>query len=440
MKNNRVLVISHNAFSTTNNMGKTLVSLFHDFKNNEIAQLYFHSFKPDIDKCSSWFQITDFDVLKSIVDRKECGNITTLNQNESQDYKDNSQALIYRIGKDHSSAKLLLRDLVWKIGRWNTENLYKWVESFNPTHIFFASGYSMFAYDVALTISRKYDIPLITYFCDDYYHENIKNLSPLYYVRKVLFKAKVNEIVKQSRDLVFISESMQKQYFQTFNINGHTILTPYLNSLEKKKSKNGIEFPIKISYIGNVLLGRWELLVEIAKCISRINKKDNYIDFEVYSANASEQIIQALKIDGVNYYKGNLSSDKVKKKMIESDILLHVESFENQYIEKTRHSFSTKIADYLASGRYILAVGPDEVFSLKYLKNSEVAYIINDEDYIEKKIRDFFIENKLKDRYLTKALNLAEKNHNINENSKRLKNIIREILVDGRETNENSTS
>ena len=71
MKEQKILVISHNAFSTSNNMGKTLATLFNSFDANEVAQLYFHSYNPDINCCSSWFQMTDFDVIKSIVSRKK---------------------------------------------------------------------------------------------------------------------------------------------------------------------------------------------------------------------------------------------------------------------------------------------------------------------------------------------------------------------------------
>lgn len=426
MGNQRVLVISHNAFSTSNNMGKTLASLFHDFDKSEIAQLYFHSLKPDIDKSSSWFQITDFDVLKSIIARNKCGNITTFSQIESEEYEDKSKALVYRIGKDHSPAKLLLRDLVWKLGRWNTEKLYKWIESFNPTHIFFASGYSMFAYDVALSISKKYDIPLITYFCDDYYNENIKTLSPFHYIRRVLFTAKVEETVEQSNELVFISESMQKEYASIFKKDGKTIMTPYSKSL---KAKNSIEDPIVLSYIGNISVGRWKVLIKVCEAVSRINLTDKKIIFEIYSGNAPESIINSFNILGTNYYKGKLSTTEVWNKMEDSDVLLHVESFEARYIAKTKHSLSTKIADSLASSRPILAIGPKEVNSINYLMRNNAAYIVDDENNIENKLRQFFLDNAIDNEILLNSRTLVDKNHNIDKNSKRLREIFCKFQV-----------
>ena len=51
--------------------------------------------------------------------------------------------------------------------------------------------------------------------------------------------------------------------------------------------------PIVISYIGNVLLGRWKVLVEIANAVDRINSNGTRIIFEVYSGNASAEIINS---------------------------------------------------------------------------------------------------------------------------------------------------
>ena len=45
----RVLIVSHNVFSRTSNMGKTLLSYFRDFQPDEIAQFYIHSEIPTDD-------------------------------------------------------------------------------------------------------------------------------------------------------------------------------------------------------------------------------------------------------------------------------------------------------------------------------------------------------------------------------------------------------
>ena len=69
----RILVISHNIFSDTESMGKTLSGYFNGWDKDEIAQFYIHSEIPTSNKvCKNYFRITDIDALKSIFTRK-CG-------------------------------------------------------------------------------------------------------------------------------------------------------------------------------------------------------------------------------------------------------------------------------------------------------------------------------------------------------------------------------
>ena len=63
--------------------------------------------------------------------------------------------------------------------------------------------------------------------------------------------------------------------------------------------------------------------------------------------------------------------------MKKADILLHVESNDLQYRSLTRLSVSTKIPEYLISGRLLLAFGPAEVASIKLLSDHNVGCVID---------------------------------------------------------------
>lgn len=63
----KVLIISHNVFSKTDNMGKTLSTYFSSFKSDELAQFYIHSQIPTLDICSNYYRITDKEAIKSIL-------------------------------------------------------------------------------------------------------------------------------------------------------------------------------------------------------------------------------------------------------------------------------------------------------------------------------------------------------------------------------------
>jgi glycosyltransferase involved in cell wall biosynthesis len=77
-----------------------------------------------------------------------------------------------------------------------------------------------------------------------------------------------------------------------------------------------------------------------------------------------------------------LSASEVSAKLKHFDVLIHVESFLEIDSLYTRYSISTKIPQYMASGRPIIAYGPASLSSIRYIKNSEAGLVIDHENDI----------------------------------------------------------
>ncbi|MDQ0200740.1 glycosyltransferase family protein [Neobacillus ginsengisoli] len=422
----RVLVISHNAFNIYNNMGKTLATLFKEYDKKDVIQLCFHSTEPNIKICESTYQITDMDILKSLFTLQSHGRTIGFD-----DIK-NGQSIIQtsglnQIGKNKTAGKLFLRDLMWKFGNWKSKELINWLNNYKPDVIFLAAGYSMFSSNIAMFISIKYNIPLVTYFCDDYYDFSYSSYiwSMTSKVRLKLFRNNIKKLVGQSQELVFISQSMMEKYKNLFGKSGQVILTPYgMYQSEVKKSKK----PFTMSFVGNISGNRWKTLYKIGKELEKINSDGLRIVLNIYSITSDQEIISKLSIGNSLIFKGAADAEMVKKIYHETDILLHVESFAQEDVSRVRYSISTKIADCLASNRAFLAVGPSGIASIDYLKENNAAYIIEDENMIENKLIEYFIENDIDDQIIINAKNLAKKNHDIIVNSNKLKNIFRNLV------------
>jgi glycosyltransferase involved in cell wall biosynthesis len=77
---------------------------------------------------------------------------------------------------------------------------------------------------------------------------------------------------------------------------------------------------------------------------------------------------------------GGVSGDMLWEKIYESDVLLHIES-DDKYLRKlTGLSVSTKIPEYLMSGRPVLGYGPEEVASMRLLNDNGVGVVISSEN------------------------------------------------------------
>ena len=120
----KVLLISHNCFSTYQNMGKTFLSLFSGFEKDEICQLYIYPTVPDVDACSSYYRVTDKDVLDSLLKFKKPGGeidksrIVSAKKNL---FENKDDAKLYKKPGKKDPMKRLLRDAMWSLSRWYTK-------------------------------------------------------------------------------------------------------------------------------------------------------------------------------------------------------------------------------------------------------------------------------------------------------------------------------
>ena len=154
----KVLILSHNPITTYQNMGKTLLSLFSSFEKSELCQLYIYPTIPDIDKCSSYYRITDRDIFMSYVNmgrvKSRVINSDEININRHSLYETKDDELFLKKNKK-STFTLFCRDIMWFFSNWYNSNLRDWLNNEKPTCIYLVPGRSKFIYKVALKISRK---------------------------------------------------------------------------------------------------------------------------------------------------------------------------------------------------------------------------------------------------------------------------------------------
>src|SRR5690606_551262 len=169
--NVRVLIISNNVLSTQNNNGKTLFSFFRHLPRNRIAQIYFSPEKADHRLASSFFRITDSEILGILSLRAKsrfAGG--ELFESESDDAaEDRAIFPLNELSLKNFDSIRLLRELAWKFVHIDHDSLSAWVERFAPTVIFFCAGDSVFAYRIYEAVCAM--VPLArkaVYVTDDY--------------------------------------------------------------------------------------------------------------------------------------------------------------------------------------------------------------------------------------------------------------------------------
>lgn len=408
----RILVISHNVFSVTDNMGKTLVSYFKDFGRENLAQLYIHSEVPTSDICDNYYRVTDKEMIKSIFGCKT-GSVLTeadIATSRATSRTDSGrEAQLYQRARKRTPIIYMMRNLWWRLGHWNNKKFKAWVDSFNPDCVFFVSGDYAFMYNIALKTAKSCGIPLYVSCMDDYFFNN-KNKAKLFgkFVHRSFMKA-VNKAMSYCSAIFCICDSMTHDYGKLFNKKAVTIHTAasFNEKLSGEKKR-------KISYIGNLGYNRHLQLVDIGRTLKKLNLDINSID--VYSSEIREEILEAMTEENGIAFHGAIPSDEVKRVIAESIAVIHTESFEEAIKNSVKYSVSTKIADSLMSGTCILAYGPADISSIRYLSDNNAAFCITSKQSLEDGLRRLITDDGERNSIAANAFTLAKKNHGENRN------------------------
>ena len=419
----KVLIISHVPVTTQNNMGKTFLSLFSVFEQQELCQLYIYPAIPDVDRCSSYYRVTDKDVLRSLLLKKPGGELDKrLIRENSGMYEHARDEGFYRSRKNKSALRRILRDLLWCVSRWDNDRLDAWLDREKPDCIFVAPGVAKFLYNIALRISRKRKIPIVSYICDEYYFVREPETA-LDRLRLRLLQGKIRQLMKASSHLVAISEELRNAYADTFGVAATTLMTG--TEMEASRDTSNAKAPGEICYFGNIRCNRFLSLAEIGKTLDEINReKGTDVKLKIYSAEKNNDILNVFS--GIRSVElgGFVTGDDFRERFRSAELLLHTEAFDDASADFVKHSMSTKIADSLASGIPLLAYGPEQITSMRYLIRNECALTAVCRQELKQMLLTALLDGEQRKKCAENARMAAERYHNGEENSRRLKKIL----------------
>ena len=166
-------------------------------------------------------------------------------------------------------------------------------------------------------------------------------------------------------------------------------------------------------YTGKLIIGRWLSLAKIAETLGDINKNGTKIELDIYTTDVlTAEQEKALNRNGCSV-KGALTLDEVQEVQKQADILVFVESLEEEFKYTARLSFSTKITDYLKSGKCIFAVGDKEIAPIDYFNRYDSAITATSYEEIGEKLKILVDDVNLISEYSKKAYDCGKEHHNI---------------------------
>lgn len=423
----RLLIISNSCLSNNTSNGRTLRNFLLGWDPDKIAQFYIQNEEPDFTVCHNYYRVTDGQALNAFLKGAKAGGTVEASLGKESVTVNNASAK----KRSRNPLSMLMREVVWVTGRWKNSDFEKWLNDYSPEVVLLQAGDSPFMMKLALAISKKRNIPLVIYNSEVYYFKDFdyfrtKGISHLLYpFFHSYYKYICNKTINLARYSIYNCEMIKEKYDEEFNLPSEVIYTAteaeYIN--EKADSNKFV-----VSYLGNLGVGRYEGLIEIANALQKISA-DYHLD--VYGKIPNDTVKAAFENCKGIEYKGFISYEQVLDVMRKSNLLVHVENFSDFYRKDLQYAFSTKIADSLAMGVGFLLYAPPEVACSKYLKDNEAAFVVNNKDELFITLKNLAQNPESCRRYSKTARELAERNHNFTNNANRFQDVLKEVVSGG---------
>ena len=411
----RILIIADEVWNDDEFGNNVLSNWFNGF-NAQFAEIYCSPGKPKNQCCERYFQLTDLMMVKSIFGQKAGRRFLISIKDMKNDFAnciaEDIPRRFYAFMKSISTHSIrLIRDLIWLIGRYDKLAMKEFIDEFNPDIVFCPRLLTPKLLRLERTVSKMTDAPFIAFTADDEASLIQVSYSPIYWMRRLLFRKAFKKHVKLYRHYFTFSDDQAKQYAKEYGIPTSTLYKS--GDFEKSYLEKSVNNPIRLVYAGRLYCNRWKTLAYISKALKGINSKGVKMTLDIYSQETLTKK-QLEEISPNDYVKinGRVSSAELVDIYEKADIALHVESFDKRYRYATRVSFSTKIIDLMASSCAIMAIAWEHHAGYQYLKSNDAAFCIPEYEAILPTLQHICENPQLIKEYANKAWRCGRENHN----------------------------
>ncbi len=406
---NRVLVINSQSMFKNNATGITLRSLWGDWPKDKILEFYS---EPVQNNTSYSYKLEDnfFQWMIHLVKRIRRKR-TGASEGKVQSHENSSDASGV---SDH--LKRLLNCFPLKVTRKDWIRIRK----FHP-EIVYTLGGSANILSLTDKIARKMDIPVTVHYMDNWPNKiriSDTGFEKIYH-RILLGNLKKN--LKRSEICFAISPYMSECYEKEFRVRHISLMNCVNVKLLSETHRKRLEDRevINIVYAGGLHLNRWKKLKIFAEFM--LNEKFHTKLLMYVSDHEKVLYKDEFPKENCEFMK-MISHDRISDLYKNADVLLHVEADDEENIPFIKYSISTKIPEYLATGKPFIFFGPSDIAMYRYLKENEIAYAVCRNKDLKYVLAEVLHDMKLgKYRYGEEAVKFAQDYHSYSQVREKLR-------------------
>lgn len=429
----RVLVVTNSGLRASGNFGLTMASLFGGWPDGKMANL--HVGPPDSDGriCTESLNLRFKAVVGYRMGKALLGHLRSPERQTKDRALGNANAKILD-PRTTLNAYGVLRGFADMLPLRIGASVWKWVAQLSPDMVL-SPLESIRVMKLSTAMSRKFCVPVVPFFADDWISTMYRD-SPMLAVPRLCLLLALRGVLRRTNSGMAISAAQASEYTKKFNKPFSTFLravdvpAAYPAPSVAHKSSD-----IVILYAGRLNCDRWQPLVDVGKALTVVRNSGFVVRLDVYSLPEDLEMYGArVSMPPFVNIRGSLEPNDVFGKLIESDILLHIESFTDVQRQYTRLSISSKIPQYLAAGRPILMYGPAEIAVTKYVQDSAAGVVVyrNDIKELASAITGLAKSSDLRERLGRAGWTLARQSHNLEAVRQKCRTFLSSCLQPGR--------
>ena len=398
----RVLTLMNSAWDGRSGMCATFESFLSEIPELSCACIECGCGVPESGVVSEHFQISELTLIKNIKNKSLPSGALYNGQNAS--VRDSVQTRRFDFArKVRLQVFFWARDLIWKIGRWNSPELKKFIDDFSPD-VFFAPVFSLnYLCDVTLKTAKECGAPLALYIGDDIYTCKKLRFSPLFWLDHLVFKRpKIRALIKRAEYIYVASEAQKAEYERIFKKECKVVIRRADFSAEPIIKEPGA--PLAFLYAGNLYADRYKSIGALSRAIERVNEETGGgASLTVYTGTPLTEKMRKVISGKYTAVGGSVSRGEVMRAQEEADVLVCAEAMTLGGALTVRHSVSTKTTDLLLAAKCILAIGRSFVSQIEFFRRDDSAVIATDEEELYNAVKTLVQDREKVKLYAKKA-------------------------------------
>ena len=293
---------------------------------------------------------------------------------------------------------------------WRDKQLEAFILEFNPDIIFaplYANNFLLSLNRYVFNLLKK---PVISYVSDDVYTLKQLHFSPVYWINRFVQRHSMQKLASRYAFIYTMTDEQAEQMENDLGLDMR-ILRKCLSVGQTNTNKKQ-DSCIRFIYAGGLYLGRDKTLLHLANALRSLTSGSVRLDVFT-NTKLTKRVKQTLSDHITTFLHAGIPYNELMQQYYISDVAIHVESFSSKNARTCQLSFSTKIIDCLFSGCAVLAICPPSNAGLRYLKREDAAICVEKQDEIGKAVRRICEQPELLEVYAKKALNCAQRNHDL---------------------------